>query len=257
MKKTTIIFIFLFLLIVSIVYSVSPSIPFSGSSDTIKGLILEYPPQQIIEVGKTHEFHFHVFNQSNGAYRNDAQCFFHLYNVSGDHILALNTSTVEYNFDYEFRIGGGNFSDLGKYAYVAQCNISGGEAGFVSVPLLVTNDGFENDRANMGFIGISLVFIVLITLFLVLFINFKSSFRFVFFLMIFILLNIMTKLLHQIAILNSINPNVLSIIYILYYTSLIFTLFMFFYVMIIFFTAFKTGNFKKDQFNDGYKKGFE
>ena len=94
-------------------------------------------------------------------------------------------------------------------------------------------------------------------LFLALFFKFQSSIRFAFMLMAFIIMNILTKLMHQLSIEFTLSSSITTILLVTYRVSMFMTLFMFFYVMVIFFSAFKTSNFKKDNFNDGYKKGFE
>lgn len=94
-------------------------------------------------------------------------------------------------------------------------------------------------------------------LFLALFFKFQSSIRFAFMLMAFIIMNILTKLMHQLSIEFTLSSSITTILLVTYRVSMFMTLFMFFYVMVVFFSAFKTSNFKKDNFNDGYKKGFE
>ncbi|MBU1020046.1 MAG: hypothetical protein KJ847_02435 [Firmicutes bacterium] len=113
------------------------------------------------------------------------------------------------------------------------------------------------EEISMWEITVAIGIACMMFLFLALFFKFQSSIRFAFMLMAFIMMNILTKLMHQLSIEFSLSASITSIMLVTYRVSLFMTLFMFFYVMIVFFSAFKTGTFKKDQFNDGYKKGFE
>ena len=113
------------------------------------------------------------------------------------------------------------------------------------------------EEISMWEITVAIGIACMMFLFLALFFKFQSSIRFAFMLMAFVIMNILTKMMHQLSIEFSLSSSITSILLVTYRVSLFMTLFMFFYVMIVFFSAFKTGTFKKDQFNDGYKKGFE
>lgn len=141
-RKFSILFIFLFLLVItnsSLVLAVSP---FSTQQFTT-GYSIKFPPTDIIKFGLPYTFNFHVYNISNGMPITDAQCFFHLYNSTGNHLLTLSQSTVDHQFDYEFKVLAGNFT-IGMMSYVAQCNNSAqGLGGFVEMPFEVTTSGIN------------------------------------------------------------------------------------------------------------------
>jgi len=111
-------------------------------SESEQGFKLKFPEIGAIKQNQDYHFYFHIFNVSNGVpITEDVTCFFHLYNENGTHIYeAKPISTVDYNFDYEFYVSGNNFTSLGDYSYITQCNnsISG---GFVSSFFTVTPDG--------------------------------------------------------------------------------------------------------------------
>ena len=159
-------FLFLILLCSSI-YAVKPSTPdtFAGS----KGLDIKLPPFDIITQDRNFEFEFHVYNLSNGHPITDGiVCYFHLYNDSGKHIVILQDDTTSHTFDYSFDIYRGNFTRLGEYAYVVQCNNSV-VGGFASVDMHVSKDGKLHDVLdNSSGLAVVIFLIVLnLALFLV------------------------------------------------------------------------------------------
>lgn len=138
------IFVFLFaLMVLPFVVAVPPF----QSSTSDKGYEIEVAAFGFLQQNQPHEFHFHVFNVSNGLPVTDAEgveCFFHLYNESGMHILELNATYEPSNVlnEWEVKVAGGNFSKLFMGVYVIQCN-SDGFGGFAKVGYQVTYSGTE------------------------------------------------------------------------------------------------------------------
>jgi hypothetical protein len=95
-----------------------------------EGYTIKYPLVDNLYQNQDHEFYFHIFNISNGLPVSNltTSCQFHLYNESsGEHML---NKTLVYNQhlnvtnEFEIEVTGGNFSQLGTYSYIVQCNSS-------------------------------------------------------------------------------------------------------------------------------------
>lgn len=141
-KKVKLTFIFLLsLLVLPIV--VSQPTPFFQDFSGDTGFEIKNPPVLYIRQNADYDFHFRVFNLTNGVpIIEGVTCYFHLYNQSGNHLARLEDSTVGNQFDYEFSIDKNNFTETGTYAYIIQCNDSG-LGGFVSQDLIITASGEE------------------------------------------------------------------------------------------------------------------
>jgi hypothetical protein len=139
-KKEFIILFFLFLFIIPLVIS-PPDFKIQSITST-DGLTINYPEQNILRQNADFRFNFHVFNTSNGLPINvtTLNCFFHLYNASGKHIYVQNTFVVDRNWDAQVVINGANFSRLGEYSYIFQCNNSW-RGGFIDTAVIVTRNG--------------------------------------------------------------------------------------------------------------------
>ena len=108
-----------------------------------EGFALKIPYDNHIKFGSDFEIEVHVFNISSGYPRDiGLGCYLHLYNKSGRHILEMYDDTVSHNFDYSFLIKANNFTEIGTYNYVVQCN-SSKLGGYVEDYLIVTKDGSE------------------------------------------------------------------------------------------------------------------
>lgn len=167
-KRTIVLTLVLFLLCLNFVSS-QPFI----TGEFLKGLTIESPVQEYIKQGEDHDFYFHVFNTSNGKYISDpaeADCFFHLYNESGKHIVEMKLPTYSSLFGSEWKadIKGDNFSHIGEYNFIVQCNTSYA-GGFSEVTFRVSNSGrglnISDSIIQLGFMfllfGISASFLFL------------------------------------------------------------------------------------------------
>lgn len=129
---------------------------FAGDS----GFEIKFPPFSALSQGRNFEFEFHVYNISNGRpITDEITCYFHLYNTSGKHVYEAEDSTVSHMFDYSFDVMGTNFSRIGEYAYVVQCNNSG-LGGFVETNFFVTESG-TNGEIHDPQAGLSVILFLL------------------------------------------------------------------------------------------------
>ena len=163
MKKSG---IFLLLVVMFMFFSL-PLIPAQPPQATQIVINLEtgysiVPPQIFIhEVSQPIHLHFHVFNISNGVRVNNdsVNCSFELFNKSGDHLFQIEELAFTDN-EWEIVIREGNFSTLGTYSYITECNdISIG--GFISVDFEVTKTGLEL-KTSESIVYLLMIFGVLI-----------------------------------------------------------------------------------------------
>ena len=107
--------------LVSFVSAAPPLQLIEGSE---KGLIIEYPKYETKKQNQDFKLHLHVFNETDGSLmKNDTtDCNIHIYNESGHHVLEEDLGFDSNLIDFELFIDGGNFSVLGEYAYIIQCN---------------------------------------------------------------------------------------------------------------------------------------
>lgn len=134
------------LIILLMVVLLLPSImaaPPGQSSDTTNGLKLEAPIKPYQTQGETFDYHLHLYNESNGQYMDNgtAFCLFHLYGPDGGHIVRVNDT--EFNgVDFEVEVDGGNFTEVGFYEVLWQCEKTDYEAGgFIEWGFEVTPNG--------------------------------------------------------------------------------------------------------------------
>jgi hypothetical protein len=167
-KKTSLLFLSFFSIIIlfQVVSSVQPTVTVTSP---LVGINIKAPMTDLLKVNKSFDFNFHLFNASDGLPLDNTtiQCYFHLYNSSGDHIYTeisnhdLNSDHFVPN-EWVSRIDGGNFSELGLYAYILQCNNSliGGN---VESPLEVRPDlAVEILTTSRGILYFGVLFILTI-----------------------------------------------------------------------------------------------
>lgn len=136
------IFLFLMLLLIlPIINSAQPTVTIPTSD---LGIAIEHPIKDIIQANQTHKFHFHIFNVSDGKpflnTTTNIKCVFHLYDLDGNHIQKINNVGSDDTYDWEALILGGNFTNIGQYSYVFQCNNSQ-IGGYYEHDFLVTPKG--------------------------------------------------------------------------------------------------------------------
>lgn len=147
MKLKVLVSLLIFFSLLFVVNFVSAQ-PFIQPTSFTEGYEIKIPPFGVLKQNTDFHFHFHVFNISDGVPITDISttCQFHLYNNSGNHLFENNS--IKYEIDHgsvnewEVKVDGGNFSQLGSYSYIVQCN-STGLGGFESVEFEVTGTGQE------------------------------------------------------------------------------------------------------------------
>jgi len=170
-KRFLVLSLFCLILLMSI-SMISSAPPVSQVQQFTTGYIIKIPTQETIKQGQDFTFYFHVFNISDGVPITNltTNCFFHLYNSSGEHIVNL---TADYEKlpnifnEWEAYIKGGNFSKVGLYNYIIQCN-STTLGGYFEMPLEVTGTGLELTVARsiiyFGFFMLLIFFFIVILL---------------------------------------------------------------------------------------------
>lgn len=141
--KKPILFLFVFLLLVSLV---SAAKTVQTSVSTVAGLDIRIPQGEFLERNTDVTSNIHVFNKSSGIVMTNetTSCLLHIYNKSGDHIAEEDYSFSKNNIDFTLDIDGNNFSQLGIIAFLIKCNTSN-EGGFVSGSFEVTETGEEEE----------------------------------------------------------------------------------------------------------------
>lgn len=151
-------FFLLFLFMVLLVSTITAVKPITETSTSLVGFDIEYPPIEQIQKDKPYEFEFHVFNKSDGLpiYEN-INCYFHLYNETGQHILEMENSIPDHVFDYTFNIGANNFTRVAQFNYILQCNNSK-VGGFVASELIITETGnSESEHVGSATVAIAIL----------------------------------------------------------------------------------------------------
>ncbi len=89
------------------------------------GFDMSFPLIDFLPVNKPYTFLFHVINASNGVPILNAttQCLFHLFNNSGEHQYQKdNIKAMEGPYTWAVKVNKENFSSLGHYSFIFQCN---------------------------------------------------------------------------------------------------------------------------------------
>lgn len=156
-KKYMLVYVCLIFLFAIITVSAQP--PFETNNLATKGLQVFYTPYENMAQNNSFEWHVHVSNISNGyPLTNDLfNCTVHLYNTTGMHTAELDLLNDANTWDKEVWIDGGNFSDIGYHSFYIFCN-STDLGGSVKGLFLVTESGLELTQ------GRSLLIIGLLTL---------------------------------------------------------------------------------------------
>lgn len=115
------------------------------------GLNIEFADTTPLKFNTTYKFHFHVVNSSNGlpAVNTSIKCLFHLYNKTGSHLFKNDLVGSDDLYDFEQIVHGNNFTQLGSYSFVFQCNSTASQrGGFIQYPFEVTLSGEESKGDN-------------------------------------------------------------------------------------------------------------
>jgi hypothetical protein len=152
--------IFLALIVLVFFPIVMAAPPVTQTQQFTEGFNLKFPEDEYLKQNQDYEFEVHVYNISNGLpMTNNISCYFYLYNSSGKHHLELANVTPSHNFDYSFYVAGGNFSEVGHYYYLVQCNNSV-LGGFIESSFEVNPAGIENNTSQ------SMTYIIILSMFI-------------------------------------------------------------------------------------------
>ena len=134
--------------------------PFAQPQNLLGGYEIKIPPFDIFQQNKNVNLNFHLFNLSNGVPidNSSTDCFLHLYKSNGDQILDIEVPHESFqtiNNEWEILILGNNFSEVGDYGYIIQCN-STSLGGFESISFSITPSGKDIE------IGESIIYFILV-----------------------------------------------------------------------------------------------
>lgn len=126
----------------------APPVSFQVSSNSMQ---IESPYTPVIKQGTDHRFHAHAINQSSIKTNRTTSCALHVYNSTG-YDIEISSQWMEFEtyngLDFAKTVDGKNFSKLGYYSFVIQCN-STTEVGFYTNNFIVTPTGFETTIQNI------------------------------------------------------------------------------------------------------------
>ena len=159
----------LFLMVLMVVPLVSAKIIQQGSNNFAEGYTIEHIQIGTFKTNQNINFDAHVFNISNGKMvtNTTSECMFYLHNSSGYHLLEnepMTYHTLESYWNYE--VSGGNFSKVGSYSYLIQCNETS-YGGFTSAGFDITYNGIVLTQAQSTIyipLFLFLIFVFIITI---------------------------------------------------------------------------------------------
>lgn len=135
-----------------------------GQSAFSEGYNIKVPFKEVFRINEPYDFDIHVFNISNGKpIISNISCYFHLYNKTGAHLYEGFDNTASTSFDYSFGLSSTNFSTLGQYYYIVQCN-STVLGGYNGEYIYVTAQGVPYTEVH-GIIY-SAIMVILVAIFL-------------------------------------------------------------------------------------------
>jgi len=166
--------LFIIVSLILIVPCIIAQPPFEQTTQFDRGLAIKVPMGGVLKQNTDQDFHFHVFNITDGQPMNQPDhgvaCYFHLYNNFGGHLVQLeaeydNGGGNNVDNEWEVEILGANFSEIGDYSYIIQCNstiLSLG--GYESIGFEITPTGEKLDTSkaivySIMLLGITALFI--------------------------------------------------------------------------------------------------
>lgn len=150
--------IFFFLISISLVNAASPvlSTTQAGSLEIIAPTWVDVPQSQDMD------FYWHVLNTSTLLTNVTANCTFHLYslNSKGEHIYSDNhvVKFVE-GRDFEVSLKGSNFSTIGEYCKLVECNTAA-QTGALERCFNVVSTTQGNSESKLNFPVLYLLIII-------------------------------------------------------------------------------------------------
>lgn len=173
MNKTILASLFVFMFMLS--FAVAQP-PFQQSSlDT--GITIETSVTMSHPINEDYFFNIHAQNSSNGLLLTNetTNCTIHIFRPSdGDHILEEQMPFDTNGIDFDRVVEGGNFTEIGQYWVLFNCEVEGDIGGFIAYGFDVTYTGQNEPLA----LGGSFLLLTFFALFLVGFIHLKMKIDF-------------------------------------------------------------------------------
>lgn len=166
MKKIIILILAALFLNFILISQISSAPPFISTTQT-GSLEIIAPTYDYITQNKDMDFYWHVFNTSSLLTNKTTTCAYHLYskNLKSEHIYTNNNVKGYANDrDFEVEIKGANFSTLGDYCHLIECNTTT-QAGGLERCFIVTSNGEQVSLSNtiliIAFLIISVIFFII------------------------------------------------------------------------------------------------
>lgn len=171
MKKKSMFIILMAIILFSFAF-VSAQQSFQTSTNAEKSILIESPIIETITANQDFTFHLHPHNSTDGRllpYSSIKYCLIHIYSPEdGNHLIETNMSTNGNNIDYEYKVLGGNFTEINKqYAGYMYCetNTTDLRGGYFEFGFDVTKNGtlLNSSESLVYFIlafGVLLLFIL-------------------------------------------------------------------------------------------------
>ncbi len=109
-----------------------------------RGIQIESPVIETHKINTDFLFHVHIHNLTNGLLLNNdtANCRIHIYRPSdGDHVIEdVMTFSID-GRDFDKEVGGGNFTEIGQYSVLFNCEVPGDIGGFLEYDFKITKTG--------------------------------------------------------------------------------------------------------------------
>jgi hypothetical protein len=104
------------------------------------------PTYNYVTQGADKDIYWHVFNTTKLLTNTTTTCSYHLYSQQkkGEHIVTVNNvQTFTNGRDFEVEVKGANFSTLGEYCHIIECNTTG-QTGGIERCFTVTVNGQDS-----------------------------------------------------------------------------------------------------------------
>jgi hypothetical protein len=143
-------------------------IPFISSKPSITvstggGLEILTPQFEYLPVNQSHDFYWHLFNETTMLTNTTANCSFHLYDKQdeGQHINQVNNvKSFTNGRDFEVDVPVSNFTKIGAYCVLIECNTIS-QTGGIEKCFEVTYNGKELQPAQAILYGSLILLLVL------------------------------------------------------------------------------------------------
>lgn len=122
-----------------------------------EGIRIEYPKQPFFLINNPDELHVHVMNSTGYLLTNaTTTCLLHVYNDTGNHLLAANMSFDTNQIDFVYALPAGITGKAGIYSYVINCQNTK-EAGYLSTTFEIAQSNAQDQTAGMPLAALILV----------------------------------------------------------------------------------------------------